>query len=52
MTKKLCALAADPNGEVTVIGPEVADAGTVATIVVGPRTEKVAPTPLNDTLRT
>src|SRR5207237_1104493 len=43
------ALVAVPPGVVTLTGPVVAPAGTVARIAVSEVTVKVAPTPLNDT---
>ena len=50
-TTKLRAVVPLPNGVETVIGPVVAPAGTVATMIVGLRTEKVADTPLKVTFR-
>src|SRR5437660_6079760 len=48
-TVKELALAAVPPGVVTLSGPVVAPAGTVARIAVSEVTVKVALTPLNDT---
>ena len=51
MTVKMRGLDPDPNGVVTRIGPVEAPAGTVATITLGLRTEKLAATPLKVTDR-
>jgi hypothetical protein len=49
LTVKLLALAAVPLGVVTLSAPEVAPAGTVATITVSELTEKLAASELNAT---
>jgi hypothetical protein len=49
VTAKLPALVAVPPGVVTLTGPVVAPAGTIAWIAVSEATVKVAPTPLNAT---
>ena len=49
-TVKGCELVAEPLGEVTLMGPVVAVAGTVATIVVGVEEDTVPVTPLNFTV--
>ena len=46
---KFCVLVAVPPGVVTLIGPVVAPAGTVALILLGLSTVKLAGVPLNVT---
>jgi hypothetical protein len=47
---KGCELVTEPAGEVTVIGPEVAPAGTAVTIWLAEADVIVAEVPLNETV--